>query len=178
MTVHNQIDTEVVRGIAQLLGAAPETGRLKVRTTTRWDGGYAIEATEGELHIADQVIPRTPTARLDRPQVFGGTDTGPAPGELLLASLAACVGGLFVEHAALRGIDLEGVELTCEAHLDARGMLEIDDVRPGIEHIDIRLTSTGIEVSELDELLALAVRTSPIADSLARPVTMSAQRAD
>jgi putative redox protein len=51
------------------------------------------------------------TILTDEPESVGGTDTGPAPHELLPASLAGCIGTMIARFAQLRGWPLGGVEV-------------------------------------------------------------------
>ena len=50
----------------------------------------------------------------DEPEHLGGTDTGPAPHELVAAAVAACVSTTLLMYAEKRGIDLGGVEVDVE----------------------------------------------------------------
>lgn len=47
--------------------------------TARWLGGYQVDVVTGDF-----------TVRVDEPESVGGTDTGPQPTDLLLASVASC----------------------------------------------------------------------------------------
>jgi uncharacterized OsmC-like protein len=65
-----------------------------------WHGGYRCEVATRQHRIV-----------VDEPASVGGSDTGPGPTELLLASLGSCF-TLAVSHvAAKRGIDLRAVEV-------------------------------------------------------------------
>jgi putative redox protein len=47
----------------------------------------------------------------DEPPHLGGTDTAPAPHELVAAAIASCVSTTLLMYAAKRGLDLGGVEV-------------------------------------------------------------------
>ena len=51
------------------------------------------------------------TISTDEPQRLGGTDTAPAPHELLAAMVAACVSTMISMYASARGWDLEGLSV-------------------------------------------------------------------
>jgi len=51
------------------------------------------------------------TITTDEPESLGGTDTGPAPHELLAATLASCVSTMIVLYAQRRDWELEGVSV-------------------------------------------------------------------
>jgi uncharacterized OsmC-like protein len=167
MTI-NGIDTEQVAGFAQLLAAEPGLADVAVRTRHRWDGGYALATCGAGISVGGEVLARDEQQVVsDRPALFGGDDRGCVPGELLLAALSSCVGSQLVEHAALRGVELDDLQLTAEGRLDLRGALDIDGVPVALRDVtlDVAAVSTADD-TQLDELLALAVRTSPVAATL------------
>jgi uncharacterized OsmC-like protein len=49
---------------------------------------------------------------VDEPEKAGGTDTGPQPTDLLLASISSCLALAIAFVAKKRGIDLDGLEVT------------------------------------------------------------------
>ena len=57
----------------------------------------------------------------DEPGSRGGTDTGPAPYELLLASLAACTAITLRMVAVRKGWELGSIHVDLELHKDAKG---------------------------------------------------------
>jgi uncharacterized OsmC-like protein len=167
MTV-NGIDTEQVAGFAQLLTSDPDLADITVSTRHRWEGGYTLATQGAGITVAGDVLPRDEQHVVsDRPGLFGGGDRGCVPGELLLAALSSCVGSQLVEHAALRGVELGGLELVAEGRLDLRGTLEAPGVPVGLRDVtlDVEVSST-VDGQVLGDLLALAVRTSPVAATL------------
>jgi putative redox protein len=74
----------------------------KTRTVLAvWHGGYRCE-----------VATRNHVIAVDEPTSVGGSDTGPGPTDLLLASLGSCF-TLAVSHvAAKRGVELRAVEVS------------------------------------------------------------------
>src|SRR2546427_13268843 len=57
----------------------------------------------------------------DEPSLRSGTDTGPAPYELLLASLAACTAITLRMVAGRKGWELGSIHVDLELHKDAEG---------------------------------------------------------
>jgi putative redox protein len=55
----------------------------------------------------------------DEPARLGGTDTAPAPHELVAAAIASCVSTTLVMYAERRGLDLGGVEVEVDYANDA-----------------------------------------------------------
>ena len=70
---------------------------------------------------------------VDEPTTLGGTDTGPNPVELVLASLATCQEITYRAYATALGIPLESVSVKLEGSLDLRGFFAAvkDGVRAG-----------------------------------------------
>jgi organic hydroperoxide reductase OsmC/OhrA len=85
----------------------------------------------------------------DGKEAGGGFDLGPAPGELLLGSLAACLNHGFLIQAAQLGLDLDAVEVTIEGVI-APGTIGSGDTGP----VDLGLSYTArIASSASDEEL-------------------------
>jgi uncharacterized OsmC-like protein len=170
----NGIDATETLAYIGLLGEQPEAGAVTIRTRHRWDTAYAVDWHAEELTVAGERLARDHALTIDVPEDMGGTDAGPVPGEALLAALGACVSQQLVELATLRGIDIDGLEVTCEAEVDLRGSYGLAG-RPGLTGatIDARVRS-AVDDDVLAELLQEAVRTSPAADSLANPVPLRA----
>ncbi|QSB14462.1 OsmC family protein [Natronosporangium hydrolyticum] len=169
--IRNGIEVDQVTGFAEVLRTTPAAGDARLRTEHRWRGGYALDWRADQVTLADQPLTRRHTLRLDLPAELGGTDHGPAPGELIAAALGACVAHQFVEHAAGRGVVIDSLEVTCESQLDLRGAYQVAEVRPGWTVAKIQL-SVRTEASDevLAELLRDAVATSPVLDTVANPV--------
>lgn len=68
---------------------------------TRWDGGMRAVTRVGRFTLV-----------VDEPAAAGGTDTGPQPTDLLLASISSCMALAIAFVARKRGVDLTGLEVT------------------------------------------------------------------
>ena len=60
---------------------------------------------------------------IDQPANAGGTDTGPTPLELVLASLGGCIGTIGRIVAMQKRINLRGMDIKVEGSLDTDGLL-------------------------------------------------------
>jgi putative redox protein len=67
---------------------------------TRWTGGMRAVSDVGGFEIV-----------VDEPETHGGTNTGPQPTDLLLASIASCVVLSIAFVARKRGIELLGLDV-------------------------------------------------------------------
>ncbi|GAB6063962.1 OsmC family protein [Deferrisoma palaeochoriense] len=86
----------------------------------RFPGGVAVD-----VEIKDHVI------HTDQPERAGGGNTGPAPFDLFLASIAACAGYFALVFCQKRGLDTEGLGVRLE--------LERDPERHRVSKITIRV---------------------------------------
>ena len=91
----------------------------------------------------------------DEPQTLGGTDTGPAPHELMPAMIAACISTMLALYAKRHCWYLEGlrVDVTYDA-----------DVSPRHVHITMHLPS-GLSADQLTRLQRVAA-TCPVRRAL------------
>jgi putative redox protein len=68
---------------------------------TEWTGGMRAVTQVGKFEVV-----------VDEPEKAGGTDTGPQPTDLLLASISSCMALAIAFVANKRGIELGGLEVT------------------------------------------------------------------
>ena len=111
----------------------------------------------------------------DEPPVLLGGDKGANPVEYLLAGLAGCITTSFVAYAAARDIKIDSIESTLEGDIDLQGLLQLDEnVNPGYQGINIsfKIESDASEET-LQELIELAKRVSPVANTVSRPTPIN-----
>jgi uncharacterized OsmC-like protein len=167
----NGPDVDLLRGAVEELRSSPDAATVTIRTRHRWDQGFAIDGYAHEFEEAGEVTARSFRFRTDWPPEIGGRDTGPSPGEALLGALGGCVAQTYITKAALRGVDIDELEVMIEAHVDLRGAFELDAVRAGLAGaiVAVRVRSDSDD-AVLDELGRTVTRASAVYDSLANPV--------
>lgn len=104
-----------------------------------------------------------------------GNDKGANPVEYLLAGLAGCITTSLVAHAAVRGIKIDSIESTLEGDIDLLGFLQLDkNVNPGYRGINIsfKIKSDASEET-LQDLIELAKKASPVANTVSRPTPVN-----
>lgn len=104
---------------------------------------------------------------IDEPKGIGGTDEGPSPVELLLASLTACQAITYRVWAMRLGIALDTVAVDAEGDMDLRGFLGGGDgaIPAGFTALRLRVNLEGPEPAERYRELADAVdRHCPVLD--------------
>jgi uncharacterized OsmC-like protein len=104
-----------------------------VEVTARWEGAYRcrVSARQFELQVDEP------------PTHAGGTDTGPQPTELLLASMASCFALAVAHAAAKRGIVLADLAVTATG--------EYDGLRFGAIRVEVRSSHPRSELAVLVE---------------------------
>ena len=103
-----------------------------------------------------------------------GKDKGANPVEYLLAGLAGCITTSLVAHAAARGIKIDSIESTLEGDIDLHGLFQLDETNPGYQGINIsfKIESDAPEET-LQELVELAKKASPVANTVSRPTPIN-----
>lgn len=74
---------------------------------SRWDGGLRALMNAGGYELI-----------VDEPESVGGTDQGPQPTDLLLASVASCFTLAIAYSAAKRDIELSGLDVDVTGYYD------------------------------------------------------------
>ena len=118
------------------------------RTVTAvWEEGMRCKVDAGAFPLT-----------VDEPPSAGGTDQGPQPTELFLASISSCFTLALAHSAAKRGVALDGVRV------DATGTYD------GPRFAALRLTVhvDGVQGDDLDRLVAAAERVCYVTNTLRR----------
>jgi len=108
------------------------------------------------------------TLRVDLPASEGGTATGPHPGQLLRASLGACLLMGYRKWADRLGVPLHDARVALACEYDERGQLGLDpEVFPGWQRLVMRVTLVSVAPEEdVLRMVDVAHRTSPMLANL------------
>lgn len=154
------------RDFIKAVQADPEVAKFSFSARTVWQGGTITETVARERVIV-----------ADEPAPLGGQDSAADPVELLLAALTSCVSIGLVTNAVKRGLDFEDFEIEARGDLDLHGYLGLsDEVRPGYTNIDYTVrVKSDIDPAELEDLLRVAKKTSPMFDNILNGVTINSR---
>lgn len=105
---------------------------------------------------------------IDQPASAGGADEGPTPLELVLTSLAGCIGTIGRIIAMQRRITLRGMTITAEAALDVDGLLgKPIDGRIGFESITLRVdVDADLSAEEKEAFIHEVDHRCPVSENL------------
>ncbi len=142
----------------------PDKAKVTFASQSRLQDGF-----HSEVALRDHAL------TVDEPEELGGTDKGPNPVELVLASLGTCQEITYRAYAAALGIPLESVSVKLEGDIDLRGFFAVaDDVRPGYQAIrgTVELTSSASE-EQLQTLREAVNAHCPVLDIMTKPVPVT-----
>jgi len=178
-TTLNGVNLDQLFGNIDAIKNAPVLGKFKFRANNKWINGGHNQTTIKTFHGIQQEHDHADPFVLDadEPPLLLGEDIGPNPVEYVLTALAACVTTAMVYHAAAKGIKLNAVEARLEGDIDVRGLLGIsDDVRRGYENIRIYYKiDADVPDEQLEELVQMGTKYSPVFDTITNPVNVTAQ---
>jgi uncharacterized OsmC-like protein len=141
----------------RVLTRHPSLGKASAQASVKLVASAACEVRRAER-----------VTRVDLPVDEGGTDSGPTPGDLMRASLGACMAMSYRSWAARLGVDLRAVEVDVTCEFDARGQLGIaEDVAIGWERLllEVRIVSAA-PPSDVRRVVEVADRLSPMLANL------------
>ena len=127
----------------------------------------AVESRLGDKFVIETNI-RGHQVVIDQPANAAGTDTGPTPLELVLVSLAGCIGTIGRIIAMQKRIALRGMEIKVEGEVDTDGLLgKPIEGRIGFEGITISVQVDADMTDEEKEAFIHEVdRRCPVSENL------------
>ena len=171
----NGLDLEALGEVVEAIEKDSSKGIVGFDVTTRWKGQTRSETTVDGFTLAGERIARSHKIVADEPYELLGADGAPNPQELLMAAFNACITVGYVAGAALKGINLESLEIKTRGQLDLRGFLGLSDaVAPGYENIDYVVSIKGDGSPEdFAEIHETVMKTSPNYFNMSRPIKMN-----
>jgi uncharacterized OsmC-like protein len=171
----NGLDLEALGEVVEAIEKDSSKGVVGFDVTTRWKGQTRSETTVDGFTLAGERISRSHKIVADEPYELLGADSAPNPQELVMAAFNACITVGYVAGAALKGINLESLEIKTRGQLDLRGFLGLSDaVAPGYENIDYVVSIKGDGSPEdFAEIHETVMKTSPNYFNMSRPIKMN-----
>jgi uncharacterized OsmC-like protein len=157
-----------------------DTGFAKFqwRATNQWIDGELSRSQIKDFfagNAEDTTRTQAFTLDADEPPIASGENRAPNSMEYLLHALATCLTGTLVNHAAVRGIEIEAVDSSYTGDMDVRGLFGMsDDVRKGLSDVSVEMrVKSEASVEELTELALYSPVYDVISNSLPVKFTLT-----
>lgn len=136
----------------------------------------SVVVTISQSGYAMSINARGHALRADEPESAGGTDTGPTPYELLLASLGACVAATLRMYADRKGWPLAGVAVSLdEDRIRAEDCSDCESESGPVLRITKRVELHGeLDEEQRSRLMEIADR-CPVHRSLVSEIQISTE---
>lgn len=173
----NGIDVDAVKQLVEDVAAGSLKGSTNWRVSTKWQGQTWSRTTVTGFGMGGEDIERQFAIDIDEPSELGGSNRFANPQEYLLAALNACMTVGYVAQCALRGIEIDSLEIETAGDIDLRGFFGLsEDVPPGYEGLSyvVRISGNATE-EEFAEVHAAVMATSPNFHNLSAPVKLDAK---
>lgn len=162
--VVNGLDVERLVGVVNAVKQNPELGKTLWRANATWKGGFKGEARIREFCIG-----------MDEPFDLGGENTAPNMVEYVLGAYGCCLLVGYAMNAAVRGIEIQKMEIDLEGEIDIPGFIGLADPEknpPGFSRVraKVHVKAPGATEKQLMELHEAVVKTSPVGNTLRRAV--------
>ena len=173
----NGLDLPALGEVVEAIEKDASQAAVGFAVTTRWTGQTRSETVVDHFTMGGERINRSHKIVADEPCQLLGQDSAPNPQELLMAAFNACITVGYVAGAALKGINLESLEIRTAGELDLRGFLGLSDtVAAGYEAIDyeVRIKGDG-SAADFEEIHQNVIKTSPNYFNVSRPIKLNAK---
>lgn len=165
-TQTNDVDLARIASLVEQYKADPEAAQSFWSVRTQWTGGFRT-ATYARQHAPIVT---------DEPDWLAGTDTAPNPVEQVLAALGSCLSVGYAAQAAARGINLRSLEVEVKGNVDLRVFLGLAEGHAGYNKLEVTTyIDSDADPEQLEELHAAVIGTSPVGNTLERPVELEAR---
>ena len=170
----NGINVDDLMGLVESVAADPTNGETRWRVATSWQGQTHSRSRVDGFDMAGEHIARPFVIDIDEPCELGGANRFPNPQEHLIAALNACMTVGYVAQCAIRGIELESLEIETMGDIDLRGFLGLDEaVARGYETLSYTVRIKGDATPEqFGEVHAAVMATSPNFHNIANPIAL------
>lgn len=158
----NGLDVEALQSAIATVGAQPAAAHAPKTSRVRWLSGLKFKA-----------LVRNHTFLVDEPAHLAGEDESPNSMEYVLGAYGACLATGFVLNATQRGITVHNLEVALDSSQDnVFTFLGLSsEGHPGFDTITAKLyVQADADETTIREIWDHTVKTSPVANSLIRPV--------
>ena len=161
-------------GVEKLRGLVPSLRRRFSRIQGSGET-MLLAHTRSVRGLETESISRGLKITVDEPESVGGTNKGPNPMELLLASLGTCQEIVIVAHAAELGIELAAVGAEVSGMVDGRGVFSSEGRATGFAsiHCEVEIVALQATMEQLEALKTIALTRCPVLSTREKGVTIT-----
>jgi uncharacterized OsmC-like protein len=174
----NGVDVGQLMNVIGSIEADIEYAKFQWRATNQWiDGELSRSQIQGFFagNAEDSTRKQAFTLDADEPPIASGQNRAPNSMEYLLHALASCLTGTLVNHAAVRGVEIEAVDSSYTGDMDVRGLFGLaEDVRKGFNKVTVNMrVKSKASVDELTEMALFSPVYEVISKSLPVEFTLT-----
>ena len=174
----NGVDVGQLMKVIGSIEADTGYAKFQWRATNHWiDGELSRSEIKGFYagNNEDSTRKEAFTLDADEPPIASGQNRAPNSMEYLLHALASCLTGTLVNHAAVRGVEIEAVDSSYAGDMDVRGLFGLsDDVRKGFSKVAVNMrVKSEASVKELTEMALFSPVYDVISNSLPVEFTLT-----
>jgi len=174
----NGVDVGQLMKVIGSIEADAGYAKFQWRATNHWiDGELSRSEIKGFYagNNEDSTRKEAFTLDADEPPIASGQNRAPNSMEYLLHALASCLTGTLVNHAAVRGVEIEAVDSSYAGDMDVRGLFGLsDDVRKGFSKVAVNMrVKSEASVKELTEMALFSPVYDVISNSLPVEFTLT-----
>ena len=164
------VKVTTLRAVEETLRTEPAQGPVTFQVHDVWSGPAQHHTRTGDITGPmvnhHRTIPHE--VRGDEPEPLLGTDKSISPVELLLTAVTHCVGTTLSYHAGLHEVELKRLEVSAEGTIDLQGFLGTNPaVNARLSEVKLSfLIESEADSTKLEELIEIAVKHSPVSDTV------------
>ncbi len=174
----NGVDVGQLMSVIGAIEADPGYAKFQWRATNQWIDGSLSRSRIKDFfagNAEDKTREQAFTLDADEPPIASGQNRAPNSMEYLLHALATCLTGTLVNHAAVRGVEIEAVDSSYAGDMDVRGLFGLSDgVRKGFSKVTVNMrVKSEASVDELTEMALFSPVYDVISNSLPVEFTLT-----
>ena len=174
----NGVDVGQLMNVIGAIEADPGYAKFQWRATNQWIDGSLSRSRIKDFfagNAEDKTREQAFTLDADEPPIASGQNRAPNSMEYLLHALATCLTGTLVNHAAVRGVEIEAVDSSYAGDMDVRGLFGLsDEVRKGFNKVTVNMrVKSEASVDELTEMALFSPVYDVISNSLPVEFTLT-----
>ena len=174
----NGVDVDQLMNVIGAIEADANFAKFQWRASNQWIDGELSRSEIKDFFAGNEEDTTREVAFIldaDEPPIASGQNRAPNSMEYLLHALASCLTGTLVNHAAVRGIEIEAIDSSYTGDMDVRGLFGLDEnVRKGFSKVMVNMrVRSEASVEVLTELAQFSPVYDVVSNSLPVEFTLT-----